>query len=116
MFSHHVTELDPGSQLPSTAKISTLHGVYTNVWPVDKEHLPPGFPDFPVLDLPQEADPNESVTFTEEGRTMPIELKYEGYWGGIWFPKEFTTWYEMRWDLAPGGAKRFIGRGGQWEG
>jgi hypothetical protein len=115
MFSNHLLELGFDSMFSNTAKFSTFFGVYTMPWPIHKEDLPPGFPNFPMLDLPTEPSAF-TPTFSDNGVSRPIDI-YEGnYDGNLWFPEAYATWYRIDWSNAPDGAVRIIGRGGGFHG
>lgn len=98
---------------PNTAKFGNIYGVYSIQWPW--QELPTSFPNYPMLSMPTSLS-SFAPTFSANGTTYPIEL-FAGNWsGGIWFPKEFTTYYDVDWNLGPPGCRRFVGRGGKHAG
>ncbi|KAG8983984.1 hypothetical protein FRB94_009702 [Tulasnella sp. JGI-2019a] len=114
ILPQQLVELPERFMRPNTGKFCTLNGVYTMQAPMVLESLPPPFPNFPILAMPNISSIAAPV-FTIHGATHPIEL-IEGTEEKLWIPKETVTKYDIDWALGPWEATRYIGRGGPFAG
>ncbi|KAG8861922.1 hypothetical protein FRB96_002365 [Tulasnella sp. 330] len=115
MLPYALVELGFDRMLPNTAKFCSSQGVFTMQGPFAKEDLPPAFPNFPVLSIPQVASP-KMFTDGNETATYPIELIEGSNKEELWFPSEYATHYDLDWSRGSEGVMRYIGRGGPFTG